>query len=92
MKILFKVRKEFNGETWMLIFLIVLSLFSYCYLYENKVYENSLLKNTHFESIMKIESDDLNSDKDRISKSAELIDQKLVKKTLEKIKEWLPVN
>lgn len=90
MKIIFKMKKEFNGETWMLIILIVLSICSYWYLYENNVDENSISKNSQIETIIAIEEENLN--KENITKSAELIDQKIVKKTIEKIKEWLPVN
>lgn len=84
------MKKEFNGETWMLILLIILSICSYWYLYENKVDKNSLAKNAKIETIIAIEEENLN--KENITKSAELIDQKIVKKTIEKIKEWLPVN
>ncbi len=90
MKIIFKMKKEFNGETWMLILLIILSICSYWYLYENKVDKNSLANNAKIETIIAIEEENLN--KENITKSAELIDQKIVKKTIEKIKEWLPVN
>jgi hypothetical protein len=52
--------------------------------------KNSLAKNAKIETIIAIEEENLN--KENITKSAELIDQKIVKKTIEKIKEWLPVN
>lgn len=92
MKIIFKMKKEFNGETWMLIILILLSICSYWYLYENKVDEDILSKNSQLEVIMQMEGEDLNNEKGNLTKSAELIDQKIIKKTIEKVKEWLPVN
>lgn len=86
------MKKEFNGETWMLIILIMLSICSYWYLYENKVNDNTLSKNSQVEVIMQIEGENLNNEKGKLNKSVELFDQKLVKKSIEKIKEWLPVN
>lgn len=86
------MKKEFNGETWMLFILILLSICSYWYLYENKVDENILSKNSQMEVIIQMEGEDLNNEKRTLTKSAELIDQKIIKKTIEKVKEWLPVN
>jgi hypothetical protein len=86
------MKKEFNGETWMLIILILLSICSYCYLYENKMDKDILSKNSQLEVIMQMEGEGLSNEKGNLTKSAELIDQKIIKKTIEKVKEWLPVN
>jgi len=91
MKMIFKMKKEFNGETWMLIILIVLSICSYCYLYENKNNHSASVV-SDLEVAMKIKEGKFNEKEDKISNSAELIDQKIIKKSLEKIREWLPVN
>jgi hypothetical protein len=86
------MKKEFNGETWMLIILILLSICSYWYLYENKMDKDILSKNAQLEVIMQMEGEGLSNEKGNLTKSAELIDQKIIKKTIEKVKEWLPVN
>jgi hypothetical protein len=86
------MKKEFNGETWMLIILILLSICSYWYLYENKMDKDILSKNSQLEVIMQMEGEGLSNEKGNLTKSAELIDQKIIKKTIEKVKEWLPVN
>lgn len=82
-----KMRKEFNGETWMLIILIILSSCCYWYLYENKTYSNQINLNNNLEMPLKTEEKD-----NKISKSVDFIDQKIIKKSIEVIKEWLPVN
>jgi len=81
------VKKEFNGETWMLIVLILLSMGSYWYLYENKSQPNKAHINTSLELSMSVEEE-----KNNLSKSVDFIDQKIIKKSIEIIKEWLPVN
>jgi hypothetical protein len=81
------VKKEFNGETWMLIVLILLSIFSYWYLYENKSQPDKAFQNTSLELSMSVEEE-----KNKISKSVDFIDQKIIKKSIEILKEWLPVN
>ena len=86
------MKKEFNGETWMLIILILLSICSYWYLYEDKMDKDILSKNSQLEVIMQMEGEGLSNEKGNLTKSAELIDQKIIKKTIEKVKEWLPVN
>jgi hypothetical protein len=86
------MKKEFNGETWMLIILILLSICSYWYLYENKMDKDILSKNSQLEVIMQMEGEGLSNEKGNLTKSTELIDQKIIKKTIEKVKEWLPVN
>lgn len=35
------MKKELNGESWMLIILIILSICSYLYLYENQMVEKA---------------------------------------------------
>jgi hypothetical protein len=81
------MKKEFNGETSLLIILIILSSLSYWYLHENKPYlDNTQLKNK-IDLTLKVEDKDNN-----ISKSVDFIDQKFIKKSIEIIKEWLPVN
>lgn len=82
-----KMRKEFNGETWMLIILIILSSCSYWYLYENKPYSNQTYLNNNLELPLKVEEKD-----NKIANSVDFIDQKIIKKSIEIIKEWLPVN
>lgn len=81
------MKKEFNGETWMLIVLILLSMGSYWYLYENKSQPNKAHINTSLELSMSVEEE-----KNNLSKSVDFIDQKIIKKSIEIIKEWLPVN
>jgi hypothetical protein len=41
---------------------------------------------------MQMEGEGLSNEKGNLTKSAELIDQKIIKKTIEKVKEWIPVN
>lgn len=81
------MKKEFNGETWMLIVLILLSMCSYWYLYENKSQPDKAHINTSLELSMSVEEE-----KNNLSKSVDFIDQKIIKKSIEIIKEWLPVN
>ena len=81
------MKKEFNGETWMLIVLILLSMCSYWYLYENNSQPNKAYINTSLELSMSVEEE-----KNNLSKSVDFIDQKIIKKSIEIIKEWLPVN
>ena len=81
------MKKEFNGETWMLIVLILLSMCSYWYLYENKSKPDNTNINTSLELSMSVEEE-----KNNLSKSVDFIDQKIIKKSIEIIKEWLPVN
>ena len=81
------MKKEFNGETWMLIVLILSSMCSYLYLYENKSHPDKAYLNTSLELSMDVEEE-----KNNISKSVDFIDQKIIKKSIEIIKEWLPVN
>jgi hypothetical protein len=81
------VKKEFNGETWMLIVLILLSMCSYWYLYENNSQPDKAYINTSLELSMSVEEE-----KNNLSKSVDFIDQKIIKKSIEIIKEWLPVN
>jgi hypothetical protein len=81
------VKKEFNGETWMLIILILLSICSYWYLYENKAQPDKTYLNTSLELSMSVEEE-----KNNLSKSVDFIDQKIIKKSIDIIKEWLPVN
>jgi hypothetical protein len=47
---------------------------------------------SQLEVLIPVKDENLNSKEPEISKSTEFIDQKIIKKTLEKIKEWLPVN
>jgi hypothetical protein len=81
------VKKEFNGETWMLIILILLSICSYWYLYENNSQPDKTYLNTSLELSMSVEEE-----KNNLSKSVDFIDQKIIKKSIDIIKEWLPVN
>ena len=81
------MKKEFNGETWMLIVLILLSMCSYWYLYENNSQPDKAHINTSLELSMSVEEE-----KNNLSKSVDFIDQKIIKKSIEIIKEWLPVN
>jgi hypothetical protein len=81
------VKKEFNGETWMLIILILLSISSYWYLYENNSQPDKTYLNTSLELSMSVEEE-----KNNLSKSVDFIDQKIIKKSIDIIKEWLPVN
>ena len=81
------MKKEFNGETWLLITLIILSSFSYWYLQENKPYLNHTNVNNKLDLSLKVEDKESN-----ISKSVDFFDQKIIKKSIEIIKEWLPVN
>lgn len=81
------MKKEFNGETWMLIILILLSICSYWYLYENKAQPDKTYLNTSLELSMSVEEE-----KNNLSKSVDFIDQKIIKKSIDIIKEWLPVN
>ena len=81
------MKKEFNGETWMLIVLILLSMCSYWYLYENNSQPDKTHINTSLELSMSVEEE-----KNNLSKSVDFIDQKIIKKSIEIIKEWLPVN
>lgn len=81
------MKKEFNGETWMLIVLILLSMCSYWYLYENNSQPDKAYINTSLELSMSVEEE-----KNNLSKSVDFIDQKIIKKSIEIIKEWLPVN
>jgi len=81
------MKKEFNGETWLLITLILLSICSYWYLYENKSQPVETYLNTTLDISMNVEED-----KNNLSKSVDFIDQKIIKKSIEIIKEWLPVN
>lgn len=81
------MKKEFNGETWLLITLILLSICSYWYLYENKSQPVETILNTTLDISMNVEEDNNN-----LSKSVDFIDQKIIKKSIEIIKEWLPVN
>jgi hypothetical protein len=81
------VKKEFNGETWMLIVLILLSMCSYWYLYKNNSQPDKAYINTSLELSMSVEEE-----KNNLSKSVDFIDQKIIKKSIEIIKEWLPVN
>jgi cbb3-type cytochrome oxidase subunit 3 len=85
------MKKEFNGETWLLLFLIVISLCSYFYLYQKRSNERTTAL-SQLEVLIPVKDENLNSKEPEISKSTEFIDQKIIKKTLEKIKEWLPVN
>jgi len=71
----------------MLIVLILLSMGSYWYLYENKSQPNKAHINTSLELSMSVEEE-----KNNLSKSVDFIDQKIIKKSIEIIKEWLPVN
>lgn len=71
----------------MLIILILLSMCSYWYLYENKAQPDKAFQNTSLELSMSVEEE-----KNKISKSVDFIDQKIIKKSIEIIKEWLPVN
>ncbi|MFZ4374844.1 MAG: hypothetical protein ACOYN9_00690 [Saprospiraceae bacterium] len=81
------MKKEFNGETWMLIILILLSICSYWYLYENNSQPDKTYLNTSLELSMSVEEE-----KNNLSKSVDFIDQKIIKKSIDIIKEWLPVN
>jgi len=81
------VKKEFNGETWMLIILILLSICSYWYLYENNSQPDKTYLNTSLELSMSVEEE-----KNNLSKSVDFIDQKIIKKSIDILKEWLPVN
>lgn len=81
------MKKEFNGETWMLIVLILLSMCSYWYLYKNNSQPDKAYINTSLELSMSVEEE-----KNNLSKSVDFIDQKIIKKSIEIIKEWLPVN
>ena len=81
------MKKEFNGETWMLIILILLSISSYWYLYENNSQPDKTYLNTSLELSMSVEEE-----KNNLSKSVDFIDQKIIKKSIDIIKEWLPVN
>lgn len=81
------MKKEFNGETWMLILLILLSMCSYWYLYENKSQPEKTHLNTSLELSISVEEE-----KNNLSKSVDFIDQEIIKKSIEIIKEWLPVN
>jgi hypothetical protein len=60
---------------------------SYWYLYENKSQPDKAFQNTSLELSMSVEEE-----KNKISKSVDFIDQKIIKKSIEIIKEWLPVN
>ena len=71
----------------MLIILILLSMCCYWYLYENKSQPDKAYQNTSLELSMSVEEE-----KNKISKSVDFIDQKIIKKSIEIIKEWLPVN
>jgi hypothetical protein len=81
------MKKEFNGETWLLITLIILSSLSYWYLHENKPYKDHANVKNKLDLTLKVENKENN-----ISKSVDFIDQKIIKKSIEIIKEWLPVN
>ena len=81
------MKKEFNGETWMLIILILLSICSYWYLYENNSQPDKTYLNTSLELSMSVEEE-----KNNLSKSVDFIDQKIIKKSIDILKEWLPVN
>lgn len=84
---LFKMKKEFNGETWLLLTLIILSSFSYYYLHENKPYLDKAHLKNKLDLTLKVEDKE-----DNITKSVDFIDQKVIKKSVEIIKKWLPVN
>lgn len=71
----------------MLIILILLSMCSYWYLYENNSQPDKAYLNTSLELSMSVEEE-----KNKLSKSVDFIDQKIIKKSIEIIKEWLPVN
>ena len=60
---------------------------SYWYLYENKSQPYKAYLNTSLELSMSVEEE-----KNKLSKSVDFIDQKIIKKSIEIIKEWLPVN
>ena len=60
---------------------------SYWYLYENKSQPDKAFQNTSLELSMSVEEE-----KNKISKSVDFIDQKIIKKSIDIIKEWLPVN
>lgn len=81
------MKKEFNGETWMLITMILLSMCSYWYLHENKSQPVESYLSTNLDVSIKVEEE-----KNNLSKSVDFIDQKIIKKSIEIIKEWLPVN
>ena len=76
------MKKEFNGETWLLITLIILSSFSYWYLHENKPYLDKTNLKNKLDLTLKVEDKENN-----ISKSVDFIDQKIIKKSIEIIKE-----
>ncbi len=71
----------------MLIILILLSICSYWYLYENNSQPDKTYLNTSLELSMSVEEE-----KNNLSKSVDFIDQKIIKKSIDIIKEWLPVN
>jgi len=71
----------------MLIILILLSISSYWYLYENNSQPDKTYLNTSLELSMSVEEE-----KNNLSKSVDFIDQKIIKKSIDIIKEWLPVN
>jgi len=71
----------------MLIILILLSICSYWYLYENNSQPDKNYLNTSLELSMCVEEE-----KNNLSKSVDFIDQKIIKKSIDIIKEWLPVN
>ena len=60
---------------------------SYWYLYENKSQPDKAYLNNSLELSMRVEEE-----KNNLSKSVDFIDQKIIKKSIEIIKEWLPVN
>jgi cbb3-type cytochrome oxidase subunit 3 len=84
------MKKEFNGETWLLIFLILLSVCSYFYLYQNNSNQTSMSYDP--EVSMEIKEGKLNDNESKLPTPTDLLDQKLIKKGLEKVREWLPVN